>query len=142
MPVRNSLLSPENEVVGDKVAAEILGIDNYRTLSNWRTSGKHLDLPYIRIGRSIRYRVGDLIEFRKRHTVGGVKAVEPAIEHAEDTASTQVKASSQNTARTSIAIATEAIQVVDRASALVMHMPKASGHIVRPSELVRKELNI
>jgi hypothetical protein len=97
----------------------------------------YLDLAYLRIGRSIRCRVGDPLDFRKRHTVRGVKAVEPAIEHAVDTASTQVKASSQQTASTYIAIAAIAIQVFSPASAQVIHMPKASGHIVRPSELVR-----
>jgi hypothetical protein len=142
MPVRSNLLTPEDELVGDKVAAEILGVSNFRTLSNWRANDQHPDLAYLRIGRSIRYRVGDLLDFRKRHTVVGVKAVEPTIEHAEDKASTQVKASSQQTASSSIPIATEAIQVVSPASALVMQMPKASGHIVRPSELVRKQLNI
>ncbi len=69
----SSILKPENDLVGDKIAAPIIGLSNFKTLSNWRASGKHKDLPYLKIGRSIRYRVGDLLDFRARHTVGGVK---------------------------------------------------------------------
>jgi hypothetical protein len=142
MPVRSNLLTPENELVGEKVAADFLGLANFRTLSNWRANKQHPDLAYLRIGRSIRYRVGDLLDFRKRHTVGGVKAVEPAIEHAANAASAQLKAPSQHLASPPIAIAVKATQVLIPETAQVMQLQKAPGHVVRPSELIRKQLSL
>jgi hypothetical protein len=142
MPVRSNLLTPEDELVGDKVAAEILGLSNFRTLSNWRANNQHPDLAYLRIGRSIRYRVGDLLDFRRRHTVGGVKAVESAIEHAANAASAQLKAPSQHLASPPIAIAVKATQVLSPETAQVMQLQKAPGHVVRPSELICKQLSL
>jgi hypothetical protein len=142
MPVRHSLLKPEDELVGDKVAAEILGLYNFRTLSNWRSDGRNPDLPYVRIGRSIRYRIGDLIEFRQRHTIGGVTAVEPVIEQVAAASSTLAKAPTPTSVNTTAAIdialgSTEVQQVRQQ-----VIEPVAPVHIIRPSDLVRRQLNI
>lgn len=139
MPVRNSLLTPEDELVGDKVAAEILGISNPRTLSNWRSNGQHPDLAYIRIGRAIRYRVGDLLDFRKRHTVGGVNVVEPVIEHAAYAASTPAKTTP--TVNETPSVCTPSDHVGSMGSPHSLRSVNVSRHAFRPSDLARKQLN-
>ena len=54
--------------LGTKDAAQFLGLKE-QTLAIWR-SAKRYDLPYIRVGRSIRYRISDLERFLERRTVG------------------------------------------------------------------------
>ncbi|SEJ66399.1 Helix-turn-helix domain-containing protein [Azotobacter beijerinckii] len=54
--------------VDDKQAAIALGI-KASTLSVWRSTGRY-NLPYIKVGRMVRYRVSDLAEFMARRTVG------------------------------------------------------------------------
>lgn len=51
-------------------AAKILNIPA-KTITKWRSTGEN-DIPYIRIGRAIRYKPSDLIAYIERHTVGGV----------------------------------------------------------------------
>jgi hypothetical protein len=63
------LLQDAERLVCTKTAAQELGLTNPRTLVNWRAKGLHPDLQYIRIGRTIRYRLGALREFKARHTV-------------------------------------------------------------------------
>jgi hypothetical protein len=65
------LLADSERLLTEKDAAEVLGLSNHKTLANWRSQRKHLDLPFVRIGRSIRYRLGALQDFRLRHTVNG-----------------------------------------------------------------------
>jgi hypothetical protein len=48
-------------------AAAFLGLAE-QTLSVWRST-KRYDLPYIKVGRRIRYRLADLEAFLKRNTV-------------------------------------------------------------------------
>jgi hypothetical protein len=38
------------------------------TLSVWRSTGRY-DLPYVKIGRSVRYKREDVLEFIRRRTV-------------------------------------------------------------------------
>ncbi len=140
MSVRNALLKPEDELVGEKIAAEILGIYNYKTLSNWRSDGRNPDLPYVRIGRSIRYRVGDLIEFRQRHTVGGVKAVEPVIEQVAPATSTLAKTPAPYPMNTIAAIAVSAAPVAAKQPHQTLSHSTAPVHCIRPSDLVRSNL--
>lgn len=47
--------------VDDKQAAEVLGVKT-STLAVWRTTGRY-NLPFIKMGRLVRYRVTDLAEF-------------------------------------------------------------------------------
>lgn len=49
-------------------AAKILNIPA-KTIVKWRSTGEN-NIPYIRIGRSIRYRPSDLIAYIEKHTVG------------------------------------------------------------------------
>jgi excisionase family DNA binding protein len=51
-------------------AAELLKV-GLNTLQKWRSTGEH-NIPYIKIGRCVRYRVSDLKAYVDRHVVGGV----------------------------------------------------------------------
>jgi predicted DNA-binding transcriptional regulator AlpA len=59
-PLILSELTP-GELLDDKQAAEVLKTKP-STLSIWRTTGRY-NLPYVKIGRLVRYRAGDLQEF-------------------------------------------------------------------------------
>jgi excisionase family DNA binding protein len=52
-------------------AAEMLSV-TIGTLSVWRCV-KRYDLPFVKVGRSIRYRLRDLEAFLERRTVGAVE---------------------------------------------------------------------
>ena len=58
-PKHDPLLSPEE-------AATFLGIVE-NTLSVWRSTGRY-DLPYIKVGRLVKYRLSDLHAFLARNT--------------------------------------------------------------------------
>ena len=59
--VRGSVLMTEND------AADFLGVAK-QTLSVWRCTGRYA-LPYVKLGRSIRYRLSDLEAFLAARTV-------------------------------------------------------------------------
>jgi hypothetical protein len=48
-------------VVDSEIAASFLNIKS-QTLVNWRCTGRH-HVPFVRIGRRIKYRVSDLLQF-------------------------------------------------------------------------------
>jgi predicted DNA-binding transcriptional regulator AlpA len=52
--------------VDDKQAAAALGI-KASTLSVWRSTGRY-NLPFVKVGRMVRYRISDLAEFLARRT--------------------------------------------------------------------------
>jgi excisionase family DNA binding protein len=54
--------------VPEKEAAEILGVTP-GTLSVWRCTRRY-PLPYVKVGRSVRYRMADLEAFIESRTVG------------------------------------------------------------------------
>lgn len=54
LAVRQGLLTPEE-------AAEILGISP-GTLTVWRSTGRY-NLPYVKVGRAVRYRPSDIDAF-------------------------------------------------------------------------------
>jgi hypothetical protein len=56
------------KLVDEKLAAEILGVTP-GTLSVWRCTRRY-PLPYIKVGRAVRYRLGDLDKFLASRTVG------------------------------------------------------------------------
>lgn len=60
-----SLISPEQ-------AAEYLDLTT-RTLANWRSRG-YPNLPYIKLGRSIKYRQSDLDTYLAKHSHNAVTA--------------------------------------------------------------------
>jgi hypothetical protein len=53
-------------LLDEEPAAEILGVVP-GTLSVWRSTGRY-DLPYVKIGRSVKYRPSDLRAFIERRT--------------------------------------------------------------------------
>ena len=52
--------------VSDKQAAEVLGAKT-TTLAVWRSTGRY-NLPFVKVGRLVRYRVSDLAAFLARRT--------------------------------------------------------------------------
>lgn len=52
--------------VDDKQAAQVLGA-KVSTLAVWRSTGRY-NLPFLKVGRLVRYRVSDLAEFMSRRT--------------------------------------------------------------------------
>lgn len=52
--------------IDDKQAAIVLGA-KASTLSVWRSTGRY-NLPYMKVGRLVRYRLSDLAEFLARRT--------------------------------------------------------------------------
>lgn len=57
---------PPTALLDTASTAAALGLKP-ETLANWRTYGRY-DLPYIRSGRLIRYRVGDLLDWLEQRT--------------------------------------------------------------------------
>jgi hypothetical protein len=56
----------ENQIVNETKASEIL-CRAIQTIRNDRHTKK--GAPYFKIGRSVRYRVGDLIDYLERHRI-------------------------------------------------------------------------
>lgn len=52
--------------VDDKQAASALGVKT-TTLAVWRSTGRY-NLPYLKVGRLVKYRISDLAEFLARRT--------------------------------------------------------------------------
>lgn len=59
------------ELLTDDEAAKRLGTSP-NTLANWRATGR-VTVPYIKIGRNVRYRAADLEAFIAAHAVGAVE---------------------------------------------------------------------
>ncbi len=57
--------SPTGQI-SDKQAAEVLGLKP-STLAVWRSTGRY-NLPFVKVGRLVRYRVSDLAAFLARRT--------------------------------------------------------------------------
>jgi len=57
------------ELVKEEVAAGILGV-TCGTLQVWRCT-KRYPLPYVKVGRLVRYRTSDLQAFLQSRTMGG-----------------------------------------------------------------------
>jgi len=60
----------KTNLITEQRAAEYLGVAP-GTLRIWRCTGR-VQLPFVRVGRSIRYRVEDVEQFVERRTVGAV----------------------------------------------------------------------
>lgn len=48
-----------DKLLNEKESAEFLGLENHQTLAVWRCN-KRYQIPYIKIGRNVRYRLSDL----------------------------------------------------------------------------------
>jgi len=59
-----------DELITVAAAAELLGVSP-KTLYNWALHSRHTEvLPVIKIGRQSRYRLGDVLAFRRSGTKG------------------------------------------------------------------------
>ncbi len=56
-----------DQLIDEKCAAAILGTST-TTLSNWRTTGRYR-LPFVKVGRLVRYRKSDIEQFISDRTV-------------------------------------------------------------------------
>lgn len=63
------------ELLTEKEAAIYLGLENHQTLAVWRCN-KRYQIPYIKIGRNVRYRIGDLKEWIDSRTCTSAVAAE------------------------------------------------------------------
>ncbi|WP_409302880.1 helix-turn-helix domain-containing protein [Pseudomonas sp. KCJK8993] len=59
------LLNPPAQV-DDKQAADVLGV-RPNTLAVWRSTGRY-NLPFLKVGRLVKYRISDLAEFLASRT--------------------------------------------------------------------------
>lgn len=62
-------LKSQSELLSREQAASYLGVTS-RTLAVWKSTGRY-NLPVIKIGRLVKYRISDLDNFIARRTVGG-----------------------------------------------------------------------
>lgn len=60
----------QDKLITCQEAAELLGMKE-QTLAIWRMTGRH-SLPFVRVGRSIKYRLSDLLAWLDSRTVGRV----------------------------------------------------------------------
>jgi excisionase family DNA binding protein len=69
--MRNSSIQEHgiSPLLDTKQAAQALNVDD-QTLRNKRSKGT-LDLPFVRVGGAIRYRLEDIKAFIARHSEGG-----------------------------------------------------------------------
>ena len=67
-------LSVAPELLDTELAASYLGIKGH-TLEVWRVTGRY-GLPFVRVGRRVKYRRADLDRFLDSRTVGAAVGVE------------------------------------------------------------------
>jgi hypothetical protein len=60
------IVEPSKQVINEHEAAKVLG-KSVQTLRNDRCSRK--GAPYIKLGRLVKYRVGDLLDYLERHRI-------------------------------------------------------------------------
>jgi len=63
-------MQPEFDLKDEKSAAEFLGVSP-GTLQVWRSTRRY-PLPFVKIGRNVRYRLADLQAFVQSRTVGAI----------------------------------------------------------------------
>ena len=60
------ILQIGSELLDEKAAASVIDV-NPGTLSVWRSTGRY-ELPFLKIGRKVRYRHSDLLEWLAKRT--------------------------------------------------------------------------
>lgn len=65
-----AILRGDDPLFDDPEAAAYLGLKSPDTLSVWRAT-KRYGIPYIKVGRNVRYRRSDLDRFLASRTIGG-----------------------------------------------------------------------
>ena len=59
-------ISTHNRLIVPRSASEILGV-TIETLAVWRSTGRY-DLPYVKVGRKVMYRLEDIQSFIEKRT--------------------------------------------------------------------------
>lgn len=57
----------DNQLYTTKEAAALLKL-HVGTLANWRSGGGSVELPFVKVGRSVKYRHSDLMKFVNSHS--------------------------------------------------------------------------
>ncbi|QSA97122.1 helix-turn-helix domain-containing protein [Methylococcus sp. EFPC2] len=65
-----------SEIMDRPEAAKYLGLSE-QTLASWACTGRH-SLPFVRLGRRVKYRKSDLDAYLASHTVNGATTEEAA----------------------------------------------------------------
>ena len=65
---RGKKTTPQRQMLTEQDAAEILGV-KASTLCNWRCTGRY-NLPFIKTGRLVRYRIADLAAWIAKRRIG------------------------------------------------------------------------
>jgi hypothetical protein len=63
-----------SELISREQAAAYLGVKP-QTMASWATTQRY-DLPYVKIGSLVRYRISDLARFVESRTVGGASSTQ------------------------------------------------------------------
>lgn len=64
--LQRPVITAGTELLDDKTAAAILDVSP-GTLSVWRSTGRY-NLPFLKIGRKVRYRRADILDWMKSRT--------------------------------------------------------------------------
>lgn len=64
-------ISLDDNIIVDTSEASILICTPEKSLIKWRSTGEH-NIPFIKIGRNVRYRTKDLREWIEKHIQGNV----------------------------------------------------------------------
>lgn len=70
MTIQSAQPTFNDDALTDTTGASILLKIPVKTLQKWRSTG-YLNIPYVRIGRKIRYRPSDLKAYVDSHRIGG-----------------------------------------------------------------------
>ena len=62
----------KDDLLTSEEASKRLGLKNKNTLGVWRTT-KRYDLPYIKVGRLVRYRQSDIEKFINQNVHGKIE---------------------------------------------------------------------
>lgn len=65
------IFEPSAKLLTSGEAAKLLGLTNKNTLSVWRTT-KRYHLPFVKVGRLVRYIQKDIEDFINRNVQGGL----------------------------------------------------------------------
>jgi hypothetical protein len=70
MPVKPRNISLNDDLIIDTSEAAELLCTPEKSLIKWRSTGEH-NIPYLKIGRNVRYRTQDLRKWIEAHIQGG-----------------------------------------------------------------------
>jgi hypothetical protein len=72
MPKAKRTISLDDNIIVDTSEAAVLLHTPEKSLIKWRSTGEHR-IPFVKIGRSVKYRTKDLRNWIESHVQGGAK---------------------------------------------------------------------